>query len=310
MSIYTLFDHCIHSTRRSLLMAEPVVSPSPAPVPDPEGFCLKTRYKALLPPGEAKAELRRQLQQTFGETVKHDDALTKLLVELGPVFWKGVVAGELPKYEVWLVHGHYNLKPNEKMVSRRDGEHDIMQPMDLGASEKEPPHLAVERWDYDGQALEHRILDANETFPPPPPKELWDGFRRIMDARGITALGVTVAPPNTYRQGLLDGLRFVERTGPRVRRAGREVGDRKHVTTFEATEEPGMIQIAWLPINPSEAWLGSTTRYVMAATALSVPDLIPDPNTKLDDMVSVCCTHVCEEQSCEDVKPPDPDPDP
>jgi len=64
----------------------------------------------------------------------------------------------------------------------------IERPSNL-ATEK-PAHLVEDTWDRHGQPLRY---STNKTFSPPS-KEFWADFERFMVEKGITMLGLSVAP--------------------------------------------------------------------------------------------------------------------
>lgn len=271
---------------------------------------LHERYNAFYPPGKATLEFRHQLSQAFLSPEDNESFLAnpddpkllglvnagfvKLLVELGPIFWKGVAGNDLPKFEIWLIHGHYTIGEAEKMVSRLEGGsllddgRDIMELMPTSSLS-----LPVERWDFNGQALEFRTFDADDAdVISVPPAELQTEFKRVMDARDITALGLAVAPGAEFRERLSQGHRFMERTGCILRdnEKNSHLGPRAHVTTFEYPEEEGALQIAWIPCNPnSTPSTPNNLRWLRFATDAN--DLVvPEPATTL----SMCATHSCQ----------------
>lgn len=163
-------------------------------------------------------------------------ALRVLLSELAPVFSNGESP---PRYAVWLLHGHFHLKEGERMVSRRDGGRDIMEPTTDTSS-----RIVPERWNNIGEEIEHRVLADGETAPPHPPCELWNGFRQIMEKRGIDTLGICYAPDETVLDRLRSGHIFLERTStdncPECR---------KHVTTlkFQSMVPDDTTETSWIP---------------------------------------------------------------
>jgi len=152
----------------------------------------------------------------------------ELFSQLAPILLAG--AG---KYAICLLHRHYSLNPNERMVTD-----DLVTKPSTDTS----PHVVAERWSSTGQEIEYRFTNDPASLPPPPSSKFLSKFKSILDARGIDILGLCYAP-----EKLADGFEFMEVSGP---------GDRVqllsivHVSTVDQNKS---YQAVWIAsVDPSD----------------------------------------------------------
>ena len=106
----------------------------------------------------------------------------ELFSKLAPLFSREEYRG---KYEVCLVHHHFDLKPGERMVSQGL----ISLPM---SSPADDPTIIPERWTAYGVAFEFRKVNSQQEILPPPPASLLEEFRECIGKR-TSVLGVCLA---------------------------------------------------------------------------------------------------------------------
>ncbi|KAF8965064.1 hypothetical protein BDZ97DRAFT_811940 [Flammula alnicola] len=175
-----------------------------------------------------------------GDKLFHDQlkasgfTLDQLLSELAPLFSEGDNAG---RYGIWLLHHHFSLTTGERMVARGD----ISEPTTDVSS-----LIVAERWNDEGEELEHRYVDDIDDVPPPPPAEFMKRFKTIIDARKINALGVCYAPNGRDTEKIKEGYIFLESTNH---------GGRKHVMTVVRADDPRLLSgetnfsASWIPMS-------------------------------------------------------------
>jgi len=142
-----------------------------------------------------------------------------LLDELEPLLSGGDNAG---RYGIWIVHRHFRLETGERMVAKGN----ITEPT------TDPSRTIVaERWNAEGEELEHRYVDDTDGVPPPPSPEFMTEFRAIMEAKKIDCLGVNFAPTKQEMEKLQEGYVFLETTN-------QHEGGREHVLNIVPVDDP------------------------------------------------------------------------
>jgi len=140
-------------------------------------------YNKLLLVSEAEALFEEQLKSAGIDRAE-------LFSELAPLF-HGI---EGHRYAVYLIHRHYELKPNERMVATKSS---------TKPSTESAPNIAPHIWSMDGVALEYRHFSSR--FPVPP-RPLSIGFRSVLKKMGIDTLGICyfddyLADDHIYEEG-------------------------------------------------------------------------------------------------------------
>ena len=149
--------------------------------------------------------------------------------KLTPVFLEAPYAG---RYAACLIHRHYSLNDGERMV----GTGPSAKP-----STDTSPNIVGERWDSNGEVIEHKFTEDPASHPPPPPAEFFAKFKSILDAHGIDILGVCYAPSKFQ-----DGFLYLESAGS---------GDREQITSLVHSSAPQLedsFEATWIPKVDSE----------------------------------------------------------
>jgi hypothetical protein len=152
----------------------------------------------------------------------------KLFSKLAPLFSREEYRG---KYEVCLVHRHFDLKPGEKMVS-----HGLIS---LPTSSPDPDDHSIipERWTAYGEAFEFRKVNSQHEIIPPPPALLLEEFRLCI-GKYASVLGICHAEDQ-----LSEGQVYWETTNDHIARSHvLEIKDRvdlaNHTNLFETCWRP------------------------------------------------------------------------
>lgn len=225
------------------------------------------RYNALPSHPKANDTFRRQLLRAFdaNDTNGRCEAALKLLLS---ELYSDVFSRHEGKFLVWLLHGHYELNSDEKMVSEMRDDLDIMEPTN------QLHGVIEENWDFAGNPLEHRRLVDGDIPPTTPSDGLWVDFKRVMERRRINSLGVCNFPG---MPGVDDGFVYVETTS--YHEAGRSL--RRHVLTRTPLDglDTNLTPTAWIP-GPST--IEEVRKY------LATPD-----DCKPNALKFTGCTHTC-----------------
>jgi hypothetical protein len=107
----------------------------------------------------------------------------KLFAKLAPLFSREEYKG---KYEVCLVHHHFDLKPGERMVS-----HGLIS-LPMSAPSSDDPAIVPERWTAYGEVFEFRMVNSQHEVVPPPPASLLEEFRQMV-GKHASILGICLA---------------------------------------------------------------------------------------------------------------------
>jgi hypothetical protein len=102
-------------------------------------------------------------------------------------------------------------------------------------------HIVAERWNNEGEELEHTYVEDMDDVPPPPSAEFMKKFKAIMDARKIDTLGVCYAPSRQELEKVKEGYTFLETTNH---------GGRKQVISPVPVDDPylqgeNIFQASW-----------------------------------------------------------------
>ena len=158
------------------------------------GFSVE-KYNQLPSISEASSLFKYQLESA-GLTD------SQFFAELAPVF---TVDDKPGPYSPWLIHHHFSLNENERMVSYGNRS---------APSSDTSPNIVPECWLSAGEDIEHRYVDDLGSIPPPPSADLLCQFEAILDKHGIDVLGICYAPPV---DDLPPGFCFLETLVPEER---------------------------------------------------------------------------------------------
>jgi len=179
-------------------------------------------YNKLLLVSKAEALFEEQLKSSGIDRAVLFSQLAPLFSH-APEFLPGL---DGHKYAVYLIHRHYELKPNERMVATD---------CSTKPSTEYSSNIAAHIWSMAGVALEYRHFPNGFPVPKPPSEQLLTLFRSILNKAGIDTLGICY-----FDNDLKDGDIYQEGDGP---------GDRERLVTMipESLAPTDSYEVMWSP---------------------------------------------------------------